>query len=90
MVVKLIGEMSDTWDPASYHDTFRDDVLALVDKKIRAGTTEEVGEVEEAHEARRSADIVDLSELLERSLGHGKSKRSSAGKNTPRRGHRAA
>jgi DNA end-binding protein Ku len=22
MAVKLIGEMSDTWDPASYHDTF--------------------------------------------------------------------
>jgi DNA end-binding protein Ku len=74
MAKKLIDDMSDTWDPSRYHDTFRDDILALVDKKVRAGKTEEVGEVHEEAAPRRSADILDLSDLLKRSLGRSKGK----------------
>jgi DNA end-binding protein Ku len=73
MAKKLIDDMSTAFDPASYHDTFHDDILALVDKKIRAGKTEEIDETEPAEEKPRSADILDLSELLKRSLGRGKS-----------------
>jgi DNA end-binding protein Ku len=76
MAKKLIDDMSDTFDPAKYHDTFHDDILALVDKKIRAGKTEEVDAIEPAEEKPRSADILDLSELLKRSLGRGKGKNS--------------
>ena len=71
MAKKLIADMSDTWDPSEYKDTFRDDILALVDKKVQAGKTEEVMEIETPREARRSADILDLSDLLKRSLGRG-------------------
>ncbi len=74
MAKKLIEDMSDTWDPSKYHDTFRDDIMALVDRKIRAGKTEEITEIEAPHEARQSADILDLSDLLKRSLGRGKEK----------------
>jgi len=77
MAKQLIDDMGDTWNPSSYHDTFRDDILALVNKKIRAGKTEEIGEVEETHPARSSADILDLSDLLKRSLGRGKGKRAA-------------
>jgi DNA end-binding protein Ku len=72
MAKKLIDDMSETWDPMQYHDTFRDDIMALVERKIQAGKTEEVTEVETPHESRKSADILDLSDLLKRSLGHGK------------------
>lgn len=78
MAKKLIEDMSDTFDPASYHDTFHDDILALVDKKIRAGKTEEIDETEPAEQKPRSADILDLSELLKRSLGRGKGKGNKA------------
>ncbi|SIT45946.1 Non-homologous end joining protein Ku [Paraburkholderia ribeironis] len=74
MAKKLIDDMSDAWNPSQYHDTFRDDIMALVDRKIRAGKTEEITEVEAPRESRRSADILDLSDLLKRSLGHGKGK----------------
>jgi DNA end-binding protein Ku len=74
MAKKLIDDMSDKWDPSQYHDTFRDDIMALVDRKIRAGKTEEITEVEAPHESRQSADILDLSDLLKRSLGRGKGK----------------
>jgi DNA end-binding protein Ku len=74
MAKKLIDDMSDKWDPAQYHDTFRDDIMALVERKIRAGKTEEITEVESPHESRQSAEILDLSDLLKRSLGRGKSR----------------
>ncbi|MDQ7977489.1 Ku protein [Paraburkholderia sp. SARCC-3016] len=72
MAKKLIDDMSDTWDPSAYHDTFHDDIMALVDRKVSEGRTEEIGEVEEPADTRPSADILDLSELLKRSLGKGK------------------
>jgi DNA end-binding protein Ku len=74
MAKKLIDDMSDTFDPTKYHDTFHDDILALVDKKVRAGKTEEVDAIEPDEEKPRTADILDLSELLKRSLGRGKGK----------------
>ncbi|MFM0625389.1 non-homologous end joining protein Ku [Paraburkholderia xenovorans] len=80
MAKKLIDDMSDKWDPSQYHDTFRDDIMALVDRKIRAGKTEEITEVEAPHESRQSADILDLSDLLKRSLGRGKNKPAAGGR----------
>nr|WKF56103.1 Non-homologous end joining protein Ku [Paraburkholderia busanensis] len=80
MAKKLIDDMSDAWDPSNYHDTFRDDIMALVDRKIRAGKTEEIADVETPREARRSADILDLSDLLKRSLGRGKGKPAGSGR----------
>jgi len=78
MAKKLIGDMSDAWDPAQYHDTFRDDIMALVERKIRAGNTEVITDVETPRESRKSADILDLSDLLRRSLGRGKGKQGAA------------
>jgi DNA end-binding protein Ku len=80
MAKKLIDDMSDPWDPSQYHDTFRDDIMALVDKKVRAGKTEEITEIETPHESRQSADILDLSDLLKRSLGRGKGKPAAGGR----------
>jgi DNA end-binding protein Ku len=77
MAQKLIDDMSDTWDPSKYHDTFRDDIMALVDRKVREGKTEEITDIEAPRESRQSADILDLSDLLKRSLGRGKSKPAS-------------
>jgi DNA end-binding protein Ku len=74
MAKKLIDDMSDSWDPSTYHDTFRDDIMALVDRKVRAGKTEEVTDVETPKDSRQSAEILDLSDLLKRSLGRGKGK----------------
>ncbi|MCC8391357.1 Ku protein [Paraburkholderia sp. MMS20-SJTR3] len=80
MAKKLIDDMSETWDPAQYHDTFRDDIMALVERKVRAGKTEEITDVEAPRESRKSADILDLSDLLRRSLGQGKGKQAAGGR----------
>ena len=80
MAKRLIDDMSDTWDPAKYHDTFREDIMALVDRKVHEGKTAEVAEVEDKGEGKSSAEILDLSDLLKRSLKQGKpaTKRSAA------------
>jgi DNA end-binding protein Ku len=83
MAERLIGDMTQKWDPAEYRDTFHDDILALVERKIKAGKTSEVDAIEAPRESKPSADILDLSELLKRSLKGGA---GSAG----RRGGKAA
>ncbi|PMS35862.1 DNA end-binding protein Ku [Trinickia symbiotica] len=78
MAKKLIEDMTETWNPSEYHDTFREDILALVDKKVREGKTSEISEGAKAPaRTRATADVVDLSELLKRSLGRGKGKHAA-------------
>ncbi|HTI17557.1 MAG TPA: Ku protein [Trinickia sp.] len=75
MAKKLIEDMTAPWNPAEYRDTFREEILALVDKKVREGKTREVSEAASAPaKVRETADVLDLSELLKRSLGRGKGK----------------
>jgi DNA end-binding protein Ku len=81
MAKRLIDDMSDSWDPAKYHDTFKDDIMALVDKKVKEGKIAEVMKIEEGGEEKASAEILDLSELLKRSLKKG---------GAPKRGAKAA
>ncbi|OTP68827.1 non-homologous end joining protein Ku [Caballeronia sordidicola] len=72
MAQRLIDDMSNSWNPHDYRDTFREDIMALVEKKVKEGHTEEVSEVEEGKPRKSSAEILDLSELLKRSLKKGK------------------
>ncbi|SDE28970.1 non-homologous end joining protein Ku [Paraburkholderia lycopersici] len=93
MARKLIDDMSTDWAPETYRDTYRDAILELAERKAREGKAHEVTHVETPAPERRSADIVDLSELLKRSLGKRGGSRGESGqpeKPAPRRGRRAA
>ena len=68
MAKRLIKDMSADWQPEEYQDSFQDRIMALVEKKAKAGKIENVERVE-GEEERRSADVIDLTELLKRSLG---------------------
>jgi DNA end-binding protein Ku len=69
MALKLVKEMSEKWKPEKYHDTYRDDLLARIRKKVKAGETEEVAEPEkEEKEPRKGAEVIDLMALLKRSV----------------------
>lgn len=72
MALKLVEEMSDRWQPQKYHDTYHEDLLKHIRKKIRSGDTETVEEPEQPAEGRRSAEIIDLVSLLKRSIGQAK------------------
>jgi len=78
MAKQLIGEMSGQWKPDDFKDEFRLQVMKLVDKKVKAGKTETVIEPEE--EAPQGSNVIDLTELLKRSLKGGAKTRTAATK----------
>ena len=67
MAKRLVEDMSADWQPSEYRDSFQDKIMALVAKKAKAGKIEDV-ETTEGSEERKSADVIDLTELLKRSL----------------------
>ena len=77
MAKRLVKDMTASWEPDEYRNTFEEQIMALVDQKVDAGEIQAV-EAEEPDEERQSADVVDLTELLKRSLG-GKTTKSSKG-----------
>ncbi len=81
MATELIDNMSEKWEPTQYHDTFRDDIMALVKKKFDAGEAERISEVQ-AEEPEETASTVDLAELLRRSL-QGRPQRATRRPATP-------
>ncbi|NTZ88968.1 Ku protein [Burkholderia metallica] len=76
MAKKLIDDMSGKWTPDEYHDTFRNDILELVERKVRAGKVEEI-EDRPAQTGRTASNVVDLTELLKRSLKGGAGARAA-------------
>ncbi|MDH6170173.1 DNA end-binding protein Ku [Variovorax boronicumulans] len=71
MAEQLVDDMSGDWDPLEFKDEFKDEILRLVDRKVKAGQTETVTqpEAEEGQSIEgKGAKIIDLTELLQRSL----------------------
>jgi len=70
MADTLVQGMHDEWKPEEYKDTFRDDVLALVEKKAKAGEINTVAELpHEKRAPKQKSNVVDLMDMLKRSLG---------------------
>ena len=81
MAKQLVDDMTDKWDPARFTDSFKDEIMALVKRKVAEGKTETVIQPEAAGEAtdgQSGARILDLTELLQRSL-----RKNGAAANTP-------
>ncbi len=71
LALHLITELSGPFDPAKHPDEYRSAVLAAVDEKVEAGhvardTTD--GEAPAANEGATGAQVIDLAELLSRSI----------------------
>ena len=77
---QLVHDMSSKWNPADFADSFKEQILKLVEKKIKAGQTESVTPIEAVEPVESGAWINDLSEMLQRSLNKlGKSAKPVAG-----------
>lgn len=78
MALTLVDGMAEDWKPSNYHDTYREDVLALVKKKIKAHQTKTITLPEKAENAPRKAEVIDLMALLKRSIAGKGAKAESA------------
>jgi len=71
MAEQLVSELADKWKPEAFHDEFREKLEKLVEEKVKAGEGEHIMKPLEGEEVKPSADILDLTELLRRSLRKG-------------------
>ncbi|MGR4868892.1 Ku protein [Variovorax sp. LARHSF232] len=79
MAEELIEDMSSDFDPEAFHDSFTDEIMKLVERKVEAGKTESVTKLEPMEEGEAGgAKILDLTELLQRSLRQGGKKGAAA------------
>ncbi|AOB30446.1 DNA-binding protein [Bordetella sp. H567] len=76
MAKMLVDDMSGDWNPDDFKDEFRHAIMALVEQKVKAGKTETVIEPQEEAPSMGGDNVIDLTELLQRSLkgGHGAGK----------------
>lgn len=70
MARSLVEDMSEEWNPSQYHDSFQQQIMDLVERKAKDGKLEAVASADD--DEPRSADVIDLTELLKRSLAGGK------------------
>jgi DNA end-binding protein Ku len=80
---RLIDDMTQTWKPSEFHNTYHEDLMRRIKEKIKAGQTKEITKPEAGEKAApRSAEVIDLAELLRQSLGKGEAPRKSAARAT--------
>ena len=79
MAARLVADMTQTWKPGDYSDNFTNAIHALVKQREKAGKTETVQPLEGDAEPASPSNVVDLTELLRKSLG-GRGKTSAPAK----------
>ncbi len=70
MARHLIEDMGGHWSANAFRDEFHDAIMKLVEARAKAGDTATVEPLEEAPQAQ-GAEVIDLTELLRRSLKGG-------------------
>ena len=79
MALRLIDDMSEKWNPDKFKDTYREDLLARIEEKVKAGQTEEITEPEKgAGREKKGAEVIDLMALLKKSVEHKKAPKRAA------------
>jgi DNA end-binding protein Ku len=78
MAMALVEGMSEDWQPDQYHDTYREDVLALVEKKVAANETKSITMPGKEERPAAASNVIDLVSLLQASLGKKPAKGASA------------
>ena len=85
MAEDLIRGMSAKWKPEKYDDTYFEDMMKLIKKKIKAGNTHQIesGDAEPEEEIESNSGVADLLPLLRQSLA--KKGGKSAAKDAPKK-----
>jgi DNA end-binding protein Ku len=68
MAEQLLQAMMGKWDPDKYRDEYHEDLLKLIDKKIKTGQTKAIESPREAPRPKRSDNVIDIMSLLRQSV----------------------
>lgn len=80
MAEELIQGMSAKWNPDQYKDTYNDDVMKVINMKIKGGEGEEIEWDIPMEDRGNSGKVVDLMPLLKKSLEQKRKARVTASK----------
>lgn len=78
MAMALVEGMSEDWRPEEFHDTYREDVMALVEKKVAANETKTITMPGKEKAAPSTGNVIDLVALLQQSIGKKPGKAAAA------------
>jgi DNA end-binding protein Ku len=74
MAEQLVDSMTGDWQPEKYRDEYHDDLLRLIEKKVKAGKTETVESPTTAPRPRPRGKVIDMMQLLRQSVKQAQSK----------------
>jgi DNA end-binding protein Ku len=66
MAEQLVEAMTTDWNPEQYSDTYREDLLRIIDEKVKSGRVTEVTPAAEREEGE--AQVIDIMALLKQSM----------------------
>ena len=90
MALRLIDDMSEKWQPDKFKDTYRDDLLARIEEKVKAGQTEEITRPDKGGREKEGAEVIDLMALLKKSVEKKQDKAAEKPKRSQKAKRRAA
>lgn len=68
MAERLVEGMTTEWDPAKYTDTYRNDLMQLIQQRIESGNTNAPDESPVEEVVSEKGDVIDIMALLKRSV----------------------
>jgi DNA end-binding protein Ku len=68
MAEQLVNAMVAKWEPEQYKDTYREDLMKLIDQKVERGELTTVSEAPEGPAEAAGGKVVDIMALLKRSM----------------------
>ncbi|HVO95586.1 MAG TPA: Ku protein [Terriglobales bacterium] len=68
MAEQLVDSMAAKWQPQKYRDEYRDDLLKLIERKIKSGQTKTIAAPAKASRTTGAGKVVDIMHLLRRSM----------------------
>ena len=73
---QLVAALDEPWAPEQFRDEYRDDLLELIAAKAKTGRAP----VKRGAPARQGAEVVDMMELLKKSVGEAKGRKGERGR----------
>lgn len=65
---RLIDDMAGPWEPEEFEDTYNEDLMQRIEEKVKRGETKVLTKPEGETAEPRSAQVIDLMELLKQSI----------------------
>jgi len=87
MAEQLVKGLSSKWDPEKYKDTYHDDLLRLINQKIKRGATADIEPYNEPEKepSGKKGKVLDLMPLLKESLSRGRRPAAKAASKSKRK-----